>query len=808
MTTAAAPSRRPSTFEEAGRLPLPKLDASSEDKADYVVGKWTIQDDHYRGLYRLWVKVLFFLVGKHWLKWNEAMSVYDPDTDVPAWRQQPVTNITFAIFRKVMAKMTKNRPVTEVIPPSGDSDDKESARLAEAILEYLWLHLKTPQKVVRALGWFICTGNVFLDADWDEDGGAVKPRTTLVEVPNPDHDPNDPLSDETMDVECPCDEDGEPHMDGDAPDFEHEPEFESEGEVEIGIDDPFSVRFNPDATDADDATEWMIGKLWSTQDCADYFNVDVADLAGSTTDSNDMRSEFDDVMSRAAAAGPDPFRAPQLSSIGTDQSEAIGPRTLVIYYYRKPEPKRGWPHGRHYIVAGRKKVWPPEPGEEGNKKKEYPNGEAPLPFGFWPPRVPLIDTPIPGQPQGIGLLTQVVPLNEQLNILDGKIAEYHVTMAMGGIWFVRPEDRGIVITSEPGQVKISKGMGVAGQAGAPYQARMSALPAAIYNERNVIMQKVQTVANIGDVDLSQRPPGVTAGRAMLVLQEASDETVATAITALENAIAELDRRKLVIVQQKYTEDRTIQIRGEKGKTEFRSFRGADLRQGLNVRVQAGSMYPWSKTAQWDTKLSVLQSLPPQALLKPDGTFDRQTFERYLDSGVSGLKAFDSDEDPNAVEIEMEHSMFERYDPTDPSTTNEVPQIGFWQNHAEHWEGHTAFMKRDRARFNRWHPAAQKAFLDHMGQTLQTIEGVVDKTMPAGGAAVDPNADPNAEAAPSAGEQPPPGDEAPPDEGAPSARPMLQLRHAGGSSGAPGIQSAGGRGGPARLTRGDRAAAGQ
>src|SRR5207253_6625358 len=147
------------------------------------------------------------------------------------------------------------------------------------------------------------------------------------------------------------------------------------------------------------------------------------------------------------------------------------------------------------IVCGRQIVFP-KPGDE-----DYDNGEAPLPNGFWPPLVPLLDTPVPGQPQALGLIPQVVPLNEQLNYIDGKIAEHNVTMAMGGIWWVHPDDKNIQITSEPGQVKVSKGY-VSGKP--PVQAELKPLPEAIYNERSVQQEKIQLVSGLGQLGLGQK----------------------------------------------------------------------------------------------------------------------------------------------------------------------------------------------------------------------------------------------------------------------------------------------------------------
>jgi hypothetical protein len=869
-------------LEELAYGAPPSVDDTDEAKADYVVARVAIQDDHYRGLYKQWTKVLLFLVHKQWIRYDEDLASYRSDSDVPPWRQQPVTNWTFAFFRAIRAKLTKNRPSLEVVPPSGDSDDRESAKLGEAVLEFLWRVTKSPQKFMRAVGWFIATGNVFFDVDFDEMDGRVIPNHALVEVSNPDHNGNDPQSRATMNVPCACDDDGEPYrrddaddretaIDGGKPyDLDREADGYPEGEVALRVIDPFATRFDPDCDDPNEATEWFESELWPKQKVIDTFGLDDDEdfrLGLGESDSTEMREEFTDRLSRAAAAEPDPIEGAWSSMMrGIDQATGIGHRVLVTKYYRKGSIAEGTPKGRHWIVAGRLKVWPKAPGEEaplpsnardtsddgdddespendddsaeatdGNDSPDdsqssqssqssqnpqdapdadaetskgsspvaadvYEDGEAPLPYGFWPPRVSAISTPIPGQPQGRGILQEVVPLNEQYNTQDGKILEKHAVDTMGGVWWVMQEDKDITITSEPGQVKVSRGMTKRGREGAPFQATLQPLPAPVYEEREVLQAKMQSIAGLTGVDLSQRPEGVSAGRAFLVLQEASDSSFMPDLTALEEAIEEIGRRELVIVQREYDEDRTIRIRGERGQAEFRSFKGADLVDGLDVRVQTGSMFPWSKSAQFDTKMSLIQALPGLVMNLATGQVDREALAKYLETGNAGLTAFEADEDPDIVEFEREIALFESYDPMQGS--NQLPQLGPWMNIPVKQKLCYDFMKRDRSRFDRWSQPGQLAFLDWMQQLAAGVQKLVDAVNPAAPAAPPGNVPPDQ----GGGAPPVPG-------GAPGGAPQpggppLQLVGPGGDAGKQNTPIANRGTDQMQITAADRSAAGQ
>jgi hypothetical protein len=810
------------------------------------VARWAAQNDHFIGFYKTWTRAVNFLIGEHWrTKWDGTSMSWTTERDIPPWHQQPVTNMTFAVYRSALAKLTKQKPTLEVVPPSGDSEDKEAAELSEALLTYLWRYLRKPQKLPVALGWMLVTGQTYIRVGWDPEAGQPKPRTIPMQRPKQplgaddsaiasptsadDTDAQAQGDAEMEDVDVAADENGDPYLkdsnDPESVDFEREPEMEPTGEICFEVVSPLCVRLNPEATSIDDADEMYVGTLWPKKKAAAHFKIN-EDLLGGADESAESQALHVDLMSETAAGFPRSW-ADRSSSGGVSQQNAIGDRVLVVEFYAKQSD--AFPKGRHWISCGAVKVWPPVavtgakatpvdaptndadaataisaandakpinegegPGDDG-EDPDFPNGEAPLPFGFWPPLVPILDTPIPGQPTALGVIPQIVPLNEQLNVLDGKIAEKHVMDSTGGIWFASPEDRGLTITSEPGQVIYSKAMGRRGQAFAPFQATMHPLPEPVYRERDVMTQKVIMVSGLSGLDLSQKPAGVTAGRAFLVMQETSDSVLMPTLFSVEAALEECGNRELIIAQQKYSEDRTIAIRASDGKWLFRSFNKADLRNGHDVRVQVGSSFPWSKSAQWDARMQFLEAVPGLYTDMATGKVDDAKLAKYLDTGTPGLGAFESDEDEDLVEIQREHSMFEVFDPTTPDGSHQVPQIAFWQNHPVHLQQHYNFMKKDFARFQRWSDSAKQAFMEHMQLTAVAVDDVANKMMGGppgapGGAppGADPGADPNA----------PPG-------AAPGGAPPV------GAPGAPGAMAPAPGGSPPgqmRLGRGDQAAA--
>lgn len=692
----------------------PAADASDEEKAAYGFARWAAQRDTYTGLFRIWARAILFLLGRQWLEWNDQEKRFAPEQHVPKWRQRPVTNLVFGVYRAARAKMTKQRPALTVIPPqNGDTDDRQSAAIGNAVLEQTWRTKRLGRLKLRIVGWLLTTGAAYVEADWDAEAGKLIALTVPVLARNE-------LTGEVEERQCPCDEEGDPRVtELGEPDFEAEPIRTFEGDVTYRLVSPLSVRFNPEATSKEDATEWYVGELWPVSRVERELAMKGDDIR---IEDEDLE-EFEDVI----AAHP---QADALLGTGSDRREAIGDRALVLKYYRKPSDE--YPEGRHWISVNKKPV-----------VAEDDTFEFPLPNGFWPPHVAYDDIDIPGQVHSAALIPQCVSLNREYNSFNGKVSEHNLTMAMGGKWIVAPADRNLKISTDPGQKLISDGymMNLP-----PIQAKLQPLPAQVYEERSRILNDLMLVSGLNELALSQRPEGVTSGRAFLVMQEAVDSVLTPTLANMEDADAELGRRTLLLVQRHYTEERTVRIRGTQGAWEIRSFKGADLGDSIDVHVESGSSFPWSKSARQDTAIQLVTGLPGLVTDAASGAVDGQKLSKILDIG--GLQAFQVEGDADGIEVEMEHAMFEAYNPD--KGVLDLPLPAFYQAHPKHYSLHAELMKRDRPRFDRWHPMAQKAFIDHLLATLQTIQTQVKALTPA--PAPGPNGAPGA---------------APPDAGAPA-----------------------------------------
>jgi hypothetical protein len=274
------------------------------------------------GHYEDWTKTILFMLRKMWWAFDRKKRRFAPDTNVPPWRQQPVNPILFAVYRAWIAKVTKQRPTIDVIPPSGDTDAIESAELAQSLCEDWHVRLRQAAKDKQMLSWVFATGGSWRGVVWDPQAGRVMPRVALVDVP----DPAAPGG--VTEREVAADEDGEPYRlpDG-TPDFERVPEMIHEGEIADHNENRFCVRLNPEAESIDDATEMFVVRLVPKAQAATLFNVDANDIDTSIDDQLEL---YTNLHSAAASAPDDSILG---TAIGVSQEEARGehvPRARVL----------------------------------------------------------------------------------------------------------------------------------------------------------------------------------------------------------------------------------------------------------------------------------------------------------------------------------------------------------------------------------------------------------------------------------------------------------------------------------------------
>jgi hypothetical protein len=654
------------TADKSALREYPGSDASDEDKATWTYARFEIQDPLYLSFEKQWTENIAFIRGRQWDRWDPHSLRMVPETSIPPWRERLISNYTFAIWKTMVAKLTKNRPTWDVRPASGDPEDINAARLARNVLEWLWgTELQMSADWRRVVSWIGATGNVWTEVWWDEAGGGQEDlavdypvdmgggqvETMQIAV--------DPESGEPM-----IDQMGNPLIDPEtgAP---VQPMRVPRGQVVFSVHAPYAVRVNPEAfgnpqnlTDAMVAVQ--VGRDWFER----VFGKELSEKItwGEETALNRIESELESM-----ATGGHKDASHQL--VVSPSENFKGETCTLIRHYHMPSPD--YPEGRYWVAA--------------------PSGvlvetEQPLPLGVWPlVHIPAYDNP--GLFLSMAPIEPIIPLNRRLNQQNSRIAE-HEKIMMRGKWLV-PKGAGLskgAITSMPGEI-IEHMPGFV-----PVQANIKALPAAVYNERETTKEDIQFVSGVHKISLGQPPPGVTAGKAFLVLQEADDTDLGPILSSLSDALERIGFLMLWFVRNYYDDARTIAVSGtEQGSWLYRDFIGSDLdpkgmtELAFQVKVQEGSMFPWSKAAAQEVALQLLATPVGQALLLDEtGALDKGALSRVLQ--VGGLDSLVNATDLDKAEAERHYNYI--------VTGTGTPQGPMpWQNLQKHIEVFADHMKQ-------------------------------------------------------------------------------------------------------------------
>lgn len=642
--------------------------------AQYTRALWDEQDEYYAELGRVWTQNLLFLSNRQW--WVPTRDPNNPfrPPRVPPWKEMPVTNLTMAFFRTYLAKVLKNRPAWVVMPASTDPDDVHSAETGDQVLEAKWLELRLDRVLRMAVSWTLATGDGFLYPYWNSRTGRMVEASAYIDVPVYDAEGNQTGEEEAL---VKLDKRGEPILLANGrPDEGAEGAWVDEGDLGVRAFSPWQVRVNPEA-ETDDDLEWVIiSETRSLRELA----ISHPDLVDKIIPEDVSRVTMD-----AAYASLGAVLGVRQSPVDDTRDRDLD-KVLVLHYHEKPCPE--YPKGRYWQTAGEKIVL------------EEPQD---LPEGIWPPVVHLQDIMLPGRYHSASVVENVIPLNKRYNEINAAIREHHNLMSKGK-WLV-PRGSGLrqgSISNAPGEVlQYNPGF-------KPEQAQVAPVPPSLMDEREQVYSDFQIVSSMHSVSMGKAPPGISAGVAMLQLQEADDTDLNPFLTMLENAVAQLAGAALRIIRERYTTERLIDVVGPNQKYQVRAFKGSDLNGVRDVRPQAGSSFPWNKMAQ-QSMLLTLAAQMPQLFTNPEtGQFDSAKFARMLP--VGGLSALGNDSDLDVQEALREEEMFTLLG----AGNNEVPQVESWQNHEVHYLQHIRILKS--AGYRDWTAQAKQAFIEHVEAT--------------------------------------------------------------------------------------------
>jgi hypothetical protein len=261
---------------------------------------------------------------------------------------------------------------------------------------------------------------------------------------------------------------------------------------------------------------------------------------------------------------------------GSD-SNAQPDSCLVMECWVKPGASSLFPKGGMVIVVDDTVVYKTMDGIP-YKHKQYPFSK--------------IDDVLSGGYYSTSVIEDLIPLQKEFNRNRSQSVEVRNILAKPG-FFV-----------QEGAVDLSKWKSTAGQLipvkpgfQNPVPIQFQGLPATHNQDLDNIKMDFEDISGQHQVSKGSAPSGVTAGTAISFLQEQDQSFMAPTYTSIELATQKTARQSLVLAVQYWDEPRLVKATGIDQIISARFLSRSDIKNGTDIRMEAGSSLPVSKAAR-------------------------------------------------------------------------------------------------------------------------------------------------------------------------------------------------------------------
>lgn len=359
---------------------------------------------------------------------------------------------------------------------------------------------------------------------------------------------------------------------------------------------------------------------------------------------------------------------------------------LVIEAWIKPGSVEGLPDGGVITCVGRTLI------SNMSSTKGMPYSHEQYPFAHF------VHTPT-GKFYGISVLEDLNSLQKEYNNTRNQIIESKRRMARPQLLVPKGTMNLSKVTSEPGAL-----LEYNPAFGPPTPLPLQPIPQYVLQELDVIKADMEDISGQHQVTRGNAPGGgVTAATAIGFLQEKDDSLMSTVYDSVEDGNEKLGRQSLALCADFFDIPRLIKITGTDGAFNVIQLKGADISNGLDLRVEGGSALPTSKAA----KQALLMDLFTQGAIAAEdllslldmGGVSRITDRLRVDRTQAqreNLK-FKNLSDAEVMQYQMEIMLMQANPEPDPETglPLEPPAIipvNEWDNHVVHIQVHNDYRK--------------------------------------------------------------------------------------------------------------------
>lgn len=620
-----------------------------------------------------WWNNLALLAGDHYSWWNPVIGEYQERPNVDH-RTRLVINQALVVARTELAKLTKARPIMEVIANSEQAEDISAAKVSKFVLDYAEWKFKLRKGRKQALWWMIATGLGCRYVGWDpnDDSSGSIEYVIDPQTEEPTFDQN--RLNELKEMEQ-------------AGEIKLVKEKYALGEIEYHTKSPFQLLPDEGALEWEDITDLIctdvlpIGKIMDTWRPKEEITPEDVDLGV--------------VQKRMMAR----LGLGMLQPTEAKDSAAVHTWWLLPGTYR---------HNR-FLAPGCMIRWCNHETEL-EYSASFPYSDGRMPYVFYQ-HIPRATTIWPDS-----VLSHIRGINLELDKTISQIIENKDYMA-NPQWLVATQHqiRGKIKNKSGAVVRYVAVPNVP----PPQRVEGTPLPAQVENLVVGLRDQILDLSGQGETSRGRVPSGVRSGVAVQYLQEEDETRLGPTVENFEDSIALEASLSLSRFGQFYHTSRLLRVYKPDGSYDVRRFKGSDLKNTTDVQTQAGSALPKSKAARQQFALDLASKGFP---------IERKRLMDILELGTGEPDEIDKD----WAQAERENHAMVMGTPLAGSPT--VPDgaggkvdtaVAFpvknWHNHQAHLERHYSFMKNEEfERLMVENPEIVRLFDEHTGMHEQVL----------------------------------------------------------------------------------------
>jgi hypothetical protein len=514
--------------------------------------------------------------------------------DVP----RPVTNRFKAILDAIDAPLSRLEPALTVVPGSDKDDDRMTADLAMKVLDYVYAQVDIDRLKGELSKILVLCNNAYAHAGQDPSGGGT------IRVPQwaCEQCGTTQSAIEANDQGGVCKTCGGPLRPS-----KTAADTVNEGALFLEAKTPFETWTDYGCPRMEDQPCVLIRTLRPRATAEAMFPDFAAQIRGlpAATSTSDIGLTFLQSIIRVAPGG-----AAQMGGIGFGAPLRWQESVIDDLFYVKPCAE--FPEGFCQRMLGDELEVDVKPlGQVANDGTPEEPGAPFIPVFHYQ-----YDN-VPGTHIATGPADHLKDLQRQRNRREAAI-ELYFQRSANGIWLI-PEGTDVQTPSgEEGWVMRYSPLGSSGAK--PERVEGSRLPSSFVEWLQFTDKQMEDIAGTYDLFRGERPPNVSSGYAMQILTERAQARFAHVYANYEVAHAALGKGLFLLFRQHAPATIYVKIRGEDDRWAVRALERADLRGGVDIRVESGSARPKSTlekkaAAEQTIALGIVDLLDPDVRYK-------------------------------------------------------------------------------------------------------------------------------------------------------------------------------------------------